>query len=258
MLRKLPIWILLTLSWSITANSKTNQIIPETHAGQLESLLDDENRSTLDEDGFHLIIDTVLANYEDEMLDWGDINNKFIKKYCRSKRVGASCSRKGKEGNTSIYLTVYGGTAKHEMITPAAFTLIVCHEMGHLYGGKPFLYEKARLSAEGVADYFAVNSCLKDMISQLPDILQANDFKDPEITRLCKGDQTCRIQLEAAVSSMNVTADTLAKKVPSLSTPDTTVVETTELDYPSTLQCRLDTYLAAAKGSPYPKCWFKD
>jgi len=67
-------------------------------------------------------------------------------------------------GNRWI-LYFYGGLARRKEITPDAFSLTVCHELGHHLGGYPF---KSTLpgrppywaASEGEADYFATHTCL--------------------------------------------------------------------------------------------------
>ncbi len=206
---------------------------------------------------FNQFIDAVIDIHEPEIEAWGDTKNRFINRYWRSKKTGASAYRRGSEGNSSLYLTVYGHTVRHELSTPGSFALILCHEMGHLYGGPPYLDEKNRLSAEGVADYYAVNKCLPLMKDRFPDLLRASEEPSSLITEICNSDPSCQFQIEAALAAARLTADTLGKLAPSLDTPDLSEVDETELWYPETVQCRLDNYVAAAFDLSYPRCWYK-
>ena len=55
----------------------------------------------------------------------------------------------------------YGGLARRPEITEDGFALVVCHELGHHFGGYSFYGRGDTTSAEGESDFFATNVCAK-------------------------------------------------------------------------------------------------
>ena len=57
-------------------------------------------------------------------------------------------------------IRIYGGLYRHPAMDDDGLQLVVCHELGHHFGGYPFKGEHWS-SAEGQADYFATQSCAR-------------------------------------------------------------------------------------------------
>ena len=133
---------------------------------------------------------------------------------------------------------IYRGMAHRREIDKDALALIVCHELGHLYGGKPLKPTGKYISAEGQADYFATRYCLKRALASIHP-------KNIE---------------KRAIRAMHLVGSFLANNWghphPTLDTPDKTIVEKTLIDHP-TPQCRLDTFWAGYHGGKRPNCWYK-
>lgn len=55
---------------------------------------------------------------------------------------------------------MFGGLARHPLVTPDAFALVLCHELGHHFGGHPLYFGRA-MSAEGQSDYWATLKCFR-------------------------------------------------------------------------------------------------
>src|SRR5690606_4595293 len=96
-------------------------------------------------------------------LDWAD------------KNINAYASL-DMEDNPIINIT--GGMLTHPEMTSDAIGLIICHELGHFYGGSPKKLrgrstKRSWSSAEGQADYFATAHCMKKLLPLIPN----NDFK---------------------------------------------------------------------------------
>ncbi len=153
-------------------------------------------------------------------------------------------------GETFI-VEVYGGLARHNLITEDAFSLIVCHELGHHIGGAPIPKGYDWPSYEGQSDYFAASKCLKRVLdpaitppsSEVDPVLAikcAESFKLPTDQRACE-----RVGM-AGLAAANF-FHMIEKKglPPSFATPDPTQVSKT-LSSHAKAQCRLDTYLAGA------------
>ncbi len=125
----------------------------------------------------------------------------------------------------------YPGALAKSALTVDGLSLILCHELGHLFGKK---IDGDRTAPEGEADYFATADCLK------------------KLWREKSGNRYVQRVTVAALESAKVMFDapvSIAKK-------DNSKVRETLTDYPSD-QCRLDTYLAGAQGQARPRCWSK-
>ncbi len=155
-----------------------------------------------------------------------------------------------REGETFI-VEVYGGLARHSLITEDAFLLFVCHELGHHIGGAPIPEGYDWPSFEGQSDYFAAAKCLKRVLDpQNP--LPASDV-DPVLATKCSetfkapADQRTCERVGMAGQSAAKFFHMIEKKglPPSFATPDQTVVSKTRASHANS-QCRLDTYLAGA------------
>ena len=75
--------------------------------------------------------------------------------------------------------------------------------------------------------------------------------KDPNLNH------RLRTAIEAAKAVGKFLANNWGYKHPRVDTPDDSVVEATNLSYP-TPQCRFDTYMAGLKGELRPRCWYAE
>ena len=134
---------------------------------------------------------------------------------------------------------IFRGMAHRSEINQDALALIVCHEIGHLYGGEPLKRENDFIAAEGQADYFATKFCLREALS----MISPNNIE------------------QRLIQAINGVGEFLAHNwghsMPSTDTPDLSEVENTYLEHP-TPQCRFDTYMAGLNGQARPKCWYKE
>lgn len=137
------------------------------------------------------------------------------------------------------HLVVYGGIARIAGSTIDSFALVLCHEVGHLYGGEPFGDEHNRLAVEGQADYWATSECWEKIILELP--LREGSVQDRGVA--------------AAIVLASFFAANRNLPAPRVDTPDTSVVERINRTHPSP-QCRLDTYLAGLELKERPLCWW--
>jgi hypothetical protein len=185
-----------------------------------------------------------------------------------------------------------GGMARHKEITRDGFSLIVCHELGHHFGGAPRLSgETAWVSIEGQADYFATAKCLRELwvLSDnktilrdklIPEALRSScelQWKTENEIQLC-----LRVGLAGLSAGRLFAAIAPFTRVPQFDTPDPKIVTRTLNSHPKA-QCRLDTYLQGAlcempfhlpfgddevSGACHsrhgqifgtrPRCWFKE
>lgn len=137
----------------------------------------------------------------------------------------------------SAQVLVYRGMAHRRELNRDALALVVCHELGHLYAGHPLKNENDFIAAEGQADYFATKHCIRKALV----IFDEKNIEERAI--------------EASKAVGEFLANNWGHKHPRIDTPDESVVEATNLSYP-TPQCRFDTYMAGLKGELRPRCWY--
>jgi hypothetical protein len=171
------------------------------------------------------------------------------------KTVNANACRGCKPGQAIV--NMYGGLARRSEILPESFALVLCHELGHLYGGSPYISPEYKMAAEGQSDYWATNACFDKIYARVPGLRTTHEAYQP-YTENCGDNRRCKNSLEGGQGLGNLLAFlTGANELPKYETPDTTVVSKTELSYPKTVQCRLDTYGAGTLMKPRPACWYK-
>lgn len=173
-----------------------------------------------------------------------------------------------REGST-WYIAMFGGLARHQYTTPDAFTLVMCHEVGHNLGGFPQKMMstgvKSWASTEGQSDYFATTKCSRSIwmkednakaIAQLdvPAAVTAQcsvQHKSGEEIAMCVRGAMAGRSLGQLLWSLSNSSKTKAlselagNALPQFDTPSTTTVSATNLNYPDA-QCRLDTYFSGA------------
>jgi hypothetical protein len=150
-------------------------------------------------------------------------------------------------------ILVYGGLARVPEVTVTELGLILCHELGHLYGGFPWDPGTSKLSVEGQADYFATNKCFARILKFLP----LNNWQfNSEVLSICGADLNCQKTLETSLRLSWYFSQRWGQEKPSLTKHDDTVVPTTLVGYPELVQCRLDTFKSGFSGETRPSCWF--
>lgn len=229
-------------------------IFPPNNLGDYDSLT---ATTGIDESTFNQIIAAGADSYaKAEAVQRNErlvVNRKWS-----DRTVNANVSRSDKYGGT-VYINMYGGLARRQEITPAAFAIVLCHELGHAYAGAPFVYELTELSAEGMADWYSTRHCLKRVWERVPALQRLEGAYEPFIEANCvPGDSLCRNGLEGARGLTTLLAFLLGDDdLPAFETPDPTVVSKTVLSYPATVQCRLDSYAAGVFSQMKTACWYK-
>ena len=158
-------------------------------------------------------------------------------------------------------VTVYGGLARQPEMTTDALALVVCHELGHGYGGPPYRDAYNQISVEGQADYWGGQpECAHVLLGQLDapvsPLLDAGE--EQALLEQCSSDPVCRRVLVGARGVLRTLAQLHGEPMPRLDQQDLDVAPHTDLGHPKTYQCRLDTWIAAQARKPRPACWFKD
>jgi hypothetical protein len=194
-----------------------------------------------------------MAEANDETLN---VNRKWD-----DSTVNASCGRFW----GSVTVNMYGGLARREEVTPEGFALVLCHELGHAYGGAPLISTWNNMSAEGQSDWYGAKECLRKVLPNLEENDQSYANVTPYVEEKCAGIaevdsvdyKVCLRSMSAGVSLGKLLATLKKVDVPQFDTPDLTIAEETMLSYPKTIQCRFDSYIAGALNLDRPACWYK-
>jgi hypothetical protein len=158
------------------------------------------------------------------------------------------------QGTWKVEIT--GGLARRPELTTDGLALILCHELGHHFGGFPFgvrsPMEKVWAANEGQSDYFATQVCARRLWRADPENFNFRDQVPASVITACQvawastDDQALCWRINAAVASMIKTmAQLMQKPEPQFETPDSSVVSKTVDNHPA-IQCRLDTSFQAS------------
>jgi hypothetical protein len=210
------------------------------------------NKSTISEVEFNSIIKEINNLYkpliERKRLSFG------IYGEWHNDAVNAMAFR----GRSFWSVKVFGGLARHPLVTRDGLRLVICHEIGHHIGGAPRIGLTRPMaswaSVEGQADYFANAKCLKRVFSKDENIEVIKDMNiNPLIKNSCdevysdlEESAICQRSTLAGISMAKVLAS--ISKVPpiiDISKPSLKVVKKTNKKHPHP-QCRLDTYFQAS------------
>lgn len=168
-----------------------------------------------------------------------------------SNTVNAFAERPARD---KVYITIYGGLARHKDITADGFTATLCHELGHHFGGFPKKSTNKWSSAEGQSDYYATMKCLR-RIWQKDDNLAAV----AKLTIPVKLKEECALtysakEAQALCQRLGMAGFSVSKMIqdldhdsvdPKFETPDDLVVRAMNYMHPFA-QCRLDTFFQGA------------
>lgn len=164
------------------------------------------------------------------------------------------------DGSTAR-VTLSSGLLSSAGLTPDGLRLILCHELGHIYGGSPrrhVPYEwdgptahdgLSFTSSEGQADYYATLSCFSKLINgQDHALVLKNNPVSPAIIKSCvhlnsEDQMICQRALLASLNFLNLNINLNI----SMETPDKFVAPILIQDQYPSAQCRLDTLRAGAR-----------
>ena len=264
MIKGMGPWLvgILALSFGGILSAQGGQDIKNLHTGsQFYQFMENNDLATedsgfvagLSQDQFNSIIAAAKAIYDPEAKSRGE--TLVIKANWTDSTVNANCSR----SLGTVTVNMYGGLARRTEVTPEGFALVLCHELGHAYGGEPYIRPYDQIAAEGQADYYGAQNCLAKVLGHIeydPSTLNPDEYIQSRCQKMENYD-ICVRQLEAGMSLAQLLASMKKSDVPNYESPDSTVVPKTLLSYPATIQCRLDTYHNGALNLPRPACWFK-
>jgi len=242
--------ILLLAVGCVNENSTTHTWVEENNLWMEDNV---NFVNAVDEDMFNNIIDIAEELYEPIATKWDEVLT--VTRLYDNPTVNASAWRNG-YGDTEVRM--YGGLARREEVIPQGFALVLCHELGHLYGGKPYISTYQKMAAEGQADYYGAGWCLANIVERLG--YEGEIEITSYIKKACKSKMNsdiCTQQLAGGNSLGKLLSVLKGDKVPNYEKPDKTVVKKTLTSYPKTTQCRLDSYHNGALSKDRPLCWFK-
>lgn len=245
-MKKLIVLAMLLVSCGAAAYERHN-FMPDNDLWKEDNLALAGNEMT--EQLFNRIIDIGEQLYQPVAQQWGEY--LYINRMYYDSTVNASAWRDGR-GATEIRM--YGGMARNVNVTPLGFALVLCHELGHLYALSPYIEPSVWISAEGQSDYFGAGACLYNIAQRLGD--NTSFEVTPYMESACRGDQICLKRMGAANGLGRLLARLGNQPAPRFETPDPYVAPRTEVSYPRTTQCRLDTYHNAIRGWARPRCWY--
>tara|TARA_Y100000768_G_C23990051_1_gene691802 strand:- start:1430 stop:2269 length:840 start_codon:yes stop_codon:yes gene_type:complete len=152
-------------------------------------------------------------------------------------------------------VNMYGGLARHPLVTDDGFALVVCHELGHHLAGTPTnSFPNSWASVEGQSDYFATLKCFRRLYESEDNQAIVAAMTDVPATVVTKCEKNFTLPNDRALCvRASMGGLSLAKLLGSLrgntdidfDTPDTNVVSSTNSRHPEA-QCRLDTYFQGA------------
>ncbi|MGZ3790050.1 MAG: hypothetical protein ACXVLQ_16050 [Bacteriovorax sp.] len=165
--------------------------------------------------------------------------------------VNAYANRTG----STWHVNMFGGLARHPLVTDDGFLLVVCHETGHHLGGAPKIrgFGNNWASNEGQADYFGSLKCMKRVLANDDNqAIVANMTIDSEAKSKCEmvyksGDEIalCERIAMAGKSLAQLLGSLGGNPNVAFNTPDPSVVKKTFDSHPQA-QCRMDTYFSGS------------
>lgn len=234
----------------LSVSALADSFMPENDLWKQDCLTCENSTNGMTQEIFNEIIAAGKSAYQ----PFADKNGEklVINALYTDSTVNANCQRT----NGRVIVNMYGGLARRPEINFAAFAIVLSHELSHAYGGKPYIYEPTQMSAEGQADWAATKDAFK-LIHAKSRYLQ-QEINNPEQFMIdnCNDSKLCIDSLAGGKSLGALLAKLTNGAAPRFETPDPLVVTETELSYPSTVQCRLDTYVAGTLGKERPSCWF--
>ena len=226
------------------------------------SFFDEEPKPGLTKEEFDQVIDSVTDVYKDIVKDDHDAELN-VRRHWENDQINAFASRSGNNYNVDMF----GGMARHPLMSPDSFGLVMCHEVGHHIGGAPLKrsFFSSWASNEGQADYFASLKCMrKVLIGQDHEKVLEEEDVPTEVISACEtsfpkpADNASR---ESGATEEQLICQRLsvaAKRLGNLSnelrgvdeeakflTPDENEVTRTDDNHPAG-QCRLDSYYQGA------------
>jgi hypothetical protein len=212
---------------------------------------------------FHRVIDRLEALYAPIIKELG--GRLQVARRWTDPTANASASRQGR----TWLVTMYGGLARHSLMTDDSFALVLCHELGHHIGGVPQKrgFFSTWASNEGQSDYWGNLKCMRRYLEkdEENESVVASLNVPANVRRACERSFSSRLDnlicqrtsmaglslaktlaaLRAGRETENPPSIMAPDAEPDFETPSQAVVERTDDNHPEA-QCRLDTYFQGA------------
>lgn len=202
--------------------------------------------SNISEAQFNNISDTIIAVYQPMARSHGA--NLSVAKNWTDSTVNAYADESGNNWNVNMF----GGLARRDEMTPDGFALVVCHELGHHFGGYFFYSDSDWAAAEGQADYFATQVCARKAFAKLAPVQKITRKNTPVIVQQkcdavwsSTADRTLCYRTVVAGKALADLLGALGGTKASYETTDSSKVGSSQAEHPAA-QCRLDTYFNGA------------
>lgn len=233
--------ILLPVALTFSCEQHQGYFFPENNLWI--PLINQKESTGLSEQEYNLIIDRFEAIYIPYFKNLKRGSFKINRNW-RSKVVNARAQKKGRKRN----ITMFGGMARHPLMTKEAFKVVLCHEIGHHLGGAPLAALWA--ATEGQSDYFATSKCMRKYYEKYG--YESLSSYSPIVEKKCSAAFTeknqqewCKLSASGSQVIGAIFAELRGVAAPKLAKQDTTQVKRTNYRYPG-IQCRLDTFFAGA------------
>lgn len=225
-----------------SASTAQASILPPNNLSSEDSF----TPANITEEQFHKIVDSIIDMWQPLARARGV--ELVAKKDWASSEVNAYASQSGKTWS----VIMLGGLARRPEVTPDGFALVVCHELGHHFGGYAFKTGRP-IATEGESDYYATQLCARRLWGKSTEKNRELAMRRPvRLQNACdhvwksEDDRNlCYRTTEAGLSLARLLGALGNEKPPSLETRDTSRVNRTYEAHPRS-QCRLDTYLHGA------------
>jgi hypothetical protein len=202
------------------------------------------NQGGLDRSEFERVANAISERFTPIVANFGA--KLVIHKLWEKPEVNARAFKSGDVWNIELY----GGLARRTEVNADAFTLVVCHELGHHLGGFPFKHDTT--ANEGQSDYYSSQVCARNLWSGDLDLNSSfADLVDPNPKSKCdkfwtsEDERNLCYRIAVANHALSSLFASAIDKKPEFSTPDLTKVLKTSHLHPNP-QCRLDTFMAGS------------
>lgn len=205
----------------------------------------------LTEQQYNEAIDTLEARYKEKSIFKNLGVTLTIDRRWSDNTINANMSKRGKRWQ----MNSYGGLARLEVMTPDAFSLVLCGQVGALLGGFPYWQPEQKtprvqaMSLTANANYYATFVCA-DLLwgHEHEDNAKSREVVDHESKPFCdslfKDTAKQNLCYRKAIAA-RIAATFLSRDKPvSIETPDEKIVEETLNS--GGRQCNFDTFLAGA------------
>ncbi len=171
----------------------------------------------------------------------------IVKGHWDKEKVNAYAT---KDDDNNPLIIINGAMARFEDMNEDSLILILCHELGHHFGGAPKSFRgrsqrRSWSSAEGQADYFATSFCMEKSLKERDwGLVEKLNLSEESYRVLgCESSNCRRIVQASYIVSKMFAALKMSWEEPSLERTASYEVSQTNFKHPEP-QCRLDTYIA--------------